>query len=161
MDNDTNVVWQRVEIKSNAPSTHIIIPNPFPNNKVMNKYFIQLANLLEYNTNKLVIGDRRGSGVTATKEMLRSYLNVSNSNINKIVSIFVNSGIMLEIKVMYSRSYYMNPAYAYCGKYIDYTIVKMFNDKGRRALDMSNYADLINEQYNIKLKKVGMLYVNE
>ena len=152
-------IWERQKVVLNVPETRIIIPNPFENNKVLNKYFIQLTQLLEKNTNLLVVGDRMGGGVPVTKQMLREYLNLSNSNINKVMSQLITSGIAMEIKVGHRKLYYLNPQYVVCGKYVNKIIWDMFNVIGYNLIGTHNLRDIINSEYSIKLKPVEVLYV--
>ena len=121
------IVNNSYKIISKAPNIKIIVSKPFKRGKKYNSYYTMLFSLLEYGTNRLVIGDKFGGGIPVNKQMLMDYWEVSRPTMDKLISIFVNSGIIAKVYVYGSVSYYLNPKFAVFGDTINKIVYDWFD----------------------------------
>ena len=142
--------------KTNAPELHIVIPRPFKRSKKYNNYYTSLFGLLEYNTNRLVIGNRYGNGIPVNKQMLMTLWGVTRQTCENIISAFIVNKIIAQIKLGKQVSYLVNPNYVICGDKINSFVYKIF-ENGMYKTIFSDLDKIVEIGYsNSELEVVGV-----
>lgn len=130
---DYNIIHNKI------PQVTILVERPFKSAKAMNKYYFMLIDLLENNTNRLILGNRYKNGMPINKQMLQTLFHTTRQNVDKIMGRFISSGVLMLTKTNGISMYYMNPKYVICGNKVGSSFANMFNNKGKLLNGIHNY----------------------
>ena len=114
----------------------------FPDDKKMsnlNKYFIEMANLVQEKTNILSFGyTKDGRNKIITHKQLALYLDVSDKTVHNLLYEYGRAGIIARIKLASTQYFVMNPNYAVHKNGVNSFVYDIF-DIERNCLDDDLY----------------------
>ena len=121
----TLLIEDDVCINSFGKEIKFIVKIPFPlEHTALNALYFKFALLLEENTNRLMAE----KNVFATRDYIYTYSGLGLSRFAHVIKQFKNKGILVELDVNKTKSYIMNPYFAFCGDKIPLYLTKIFED---------------------------------
>lgn len=115
----------------------------------LNKYFIEIANLVQEGTNILSFGfDKKGNNNIVTHKQLALYLDLVDKTVYNLLYEYGKLGIIARIKVGDIQYFVMNPEYAIHRNGINSFVYNLFN------INTDSVDDTVNKvKKNIIMKK--------